>query len=168
MTDKNAVVAPSQPRKIFVNLPVADLGRSTAFFSALGFAFNAEYTDDRAAAMVVNDDAFVMLLVEDFFTTFTGQPVPTTREAVVALSANSPAEVDDLVGRALAAGGARAMDKLVDGPMYGWSFLDPDGHQWELIHMDLDDEPQEAQQGAHQDAQGHLPPATEPPVPSEA
>lgn len=164
MTDKSVAVAPSRKRKIFVNLPVADLERAVAFFSALGFAFNAEYTNDRAAAMVVNEDAVVMLLVEDFFTAFTGQPVPSTREAVLALSADSPAEVDDLVGRALAAGGASAMDKLVDGPMYGWSFLDPDGHQWELIHMDLDDAPQEAPQ----DAQGHLPRASEPPVPSEA
>lgn len=137
MTDKTVAVTPARARKIFVNLPVADLERAVRFFSALGFDFNAEHTDDRAAAMVVNDDAFVMLLVEDFFTTFTGQPVPSTREAVVALSADSPAEVDELVARALAAGGAGAMDKLVDGPMYGWSFLDPDGHQWELIHLDL-------------------------------
>ena len=124
-------------RRIFVNLPVADLPRATAFFTALGFTFEPQFTDDRAAAMVVSDHAFVMLLVEDFFTTFTGQPVPATREVVVALSAESPAEVDALVGRALAAGGARAQDRISDGPMYGWSVLDPDGHQWEVIHMDL-------------------------------
>jgi predicted lactoylglutathione lyase len=123
------------PRKIFVNLPVRDLDRSIAFFSGLGFDFHEEFTDDRSAAMIVSEDAFVMLLVEDFFTTFTGQPVPTTREAVIALSADSPEEVDDLVTRALAAGGARAQDTMSDGPMYGWSFLDPDGHHWELIHM---------------------------------
>jgi predicted lactoylglutathione lyase len=122
-------------RKMFVNLPVADLPRSVAFFSALGFRFDPEFTNDQGAAMVVSDDGFVMLLVEPFFTTFTGQPVPSTREVVIALSADSPAEVDDLVERALAAGGAKAQDKLVDGPMYGWSFLDPDGHHWELIHM---------------------------------
>ena len=124
-------------RKVFVNLPVRDLDRSVAFFTELGFTFRSEFTGDRATAMVVNDDAFVMLLVEDFFTTFTGVPVPTAREVVIALSAASPDEVDDLVGRALAAGGARAQDPVSDGPMYGWSFLDPDGHQWELIHMDL-------------------------------
>jgi predicted lactoylglutathione lyase len=106
-----------------------------AFFTALGFTFDPRFSDQRATAMVVNDDAFVMLLVEDFFTTFTGQPVPDTREAVVVLSADSPGEVDDLVGRALAAGGATAQDRISDGPMYGWSFLDPDGHQWELIHL---------------------------------
>jgi predicted lactoylglutathione lyase len=124
-------------RKVFVNLPVRDLERSVAFFTALGFTFRREFTDDRATAMVVNEDAFVMLLVEDFFTTFTGQPVPDTREVVIALSASSAGEVDDLVGRALAAGGAKAQDKVCDGPMCGWSFLDPDGHHWELIHMDL-------------------------------
>lgn len=124
-------------RQVFVNLPVRDLDRSVAFFTALGFAFRPEFTDERATAMVVSDDAFVMLLAEDFFTTFTGQPVPATREVVLALSAGSRDEVDDLVGRALAAGGSPAQEPMSDGPMYGWSFLDPDGHQWELIHMDL-------------------------------
>lgn len=122
-------------RKVFVNLPVEDLDRSVRFFTGLGFTFNPQFTDDRAAAMVVNEDAFVMLLVEDFFTTFTGQPVPSAKEVVIALSADSPAEVDDLVARALAGGGTRAQDRITDGPMYGWSFLDPDGHHWELIHM---------------------------------
>jgi len=123
-------------RKLFVNLPVKDLTRSVRFFTALGFTFDPEFTDDHATAMVVSEEAFVMLLVEEFFTSFTRQPVPSTREVIVALSAESPAEVDGLVARALAAGGSKAQDKMVDGPMYGWSFLDPDGHQWELIFMD--------------------------------
>ena len=122
-------------RTIFVNLPVKDLARSVAFFSALGFGFDADFTDERATAMVVNHDAFVMLLVEDFFSTFTGTAVPATSEVVMALSASSPEEVDQLVRTALASGGSRAQDPVSDGPMYGWSFLDPDGHQWELIHM---------------------------------
>ena len=126
-----------RPRKVFVNLPVKDLDLSVGFFTGLGFAFNPEYTDRRAAAMIVNDDAFVMLLVEEFFTTFTGKPVAPTCEVVIALSAESPEEVDALVGRALASGGTKAQDRIADGPMYGWSFLDPDGHHWELIHMGL-------------------------------
>jgi predicted lactoylglutathione lyase len=125
------------PRTVFVNLPVKDLDRSVGFFAALGFTFNSQFSDDRATAMIINDEAFVMLLVEDFFTTFTGKPVPPPSEVVIALSADSAAEVDQLVGRALAAGGSRAQDRIVDGPMYGWSFLDPDGHHWELIHMDV-------------------------------
>jgi len=124
-------------RRLFVNLPVSDLDRSVAFFTALGFEFDLQFTDERAAAMVVNQDGFVMLLVEDFFSTFTGKPVPATNEVVMALSAASPAEVDRLVRTALASGGSRAQGPVSDGPMYGWSFLDPDGHQWELIHMDL-------------------------------
>lgn len=141
MTDNSAEAdgrtAPGPSRKVFVNLPVRDLDRSVAFFTGLGFRFDPEFTHERATAMVVNDDAFVMLLVEDFFSTFTGQPVPGTREAVIALSAASREEVDALVERALATGGTPAQDRMADGPMYGWSFLDPDGHQWELIHMDL-------------------------------
>jgi predicted lactoylglutathione lyase len=136
MTD-NSAAPPARARKVFVNLPVRSLERAVAFFTALGFTFDPRFTDDRAAAMVLSGEAFVMLLVEDFFTTFTGQPVPTTREVVIALSAASRDEVDHLVGRALASGGARAQDKVSDGPMYGWSFLDPDGHHWELIHLDV-------------------------------
>ncbi|MGY2876965.1 uncharacterized protein ACVW00_004155 [Marmoricola sp. URHA0025 HA25] len=127
----------TQPRKVFVNLPVKDLDRSVRFFTGLGFTFNPDFTDDRAAAMVVNDDAFVMLLVEDLFTTFTAKPVPPSSEVVIGLSADSPEQVDDLVEQALASGGAKAQARIADGPMYGWSFLDPDGHHWELIHMDL-------------------------------
>src|SRR5690349_16728309 len=124
MTDNSVIDAgPTSrelPRKVFVNLPVRDLARSVAFFTGLGFTFDEQFTDERAAAMVVNDGAFVMLLVEDFFSTFTGQPVPATREAVIALSARSPEEVDDLVERALGTGGARAQEPMADGPMYGW------------------------------------------------
>ncbi|MBW8749991.1 MAG: VOC family protein [Propionibacteriales bacterium] len=122
---------------MFVNLPVKDLDLSVRFFTGLGFTFNPDFTDERATAMIVNEEAFVMLLVEDFFTTFTGKPVPSPSEVVIALSAESPGEVDDLVERALASGGAKAQERIADGPMYGWSFLDPDGHHWELIHMDL-------------------------------
>jgi len=125
------------PRTVFVNLPVKDLDLSVRFFTGLGFTFNPDFTDERATAMIVNEEAFVMLLVEDFFTTFTGKPVPSPSEVVIALSAESPGEVDDLVERALASGGAKAQERIADGPMYGWSFLDPDGHHWELIHMDL-------------------------------
>jgi predicted lactoylglutathione lyase len=120
---------------VFVSLPVLDLDRAVTFFTALGFRFSPELSDERAAAMVVNDEAFVMLLVEDLFTEFTGQPVPASSEMVIALSASSPEEVDALVATALASGGARAQDRISDGRMYGWSFRDPDGHQWELIHM---------------------------------
>lgn len=139
MTDRNersgGAVPP--PRTAFVTLPVKDLARSVRFFTGLGFTFDPQFTDERAAAMVVNDQAFVMLLVEDFFSTFAGKPLPQPNEVVIGLSAHSVEEVDDLVERALASGGERSQERISDGPMYGWSFLDPDGHHWELIHMDL-------------------------------
>ena len=80
------------PRKMFVNLPIKDLQKTTEFFSSLGFCFNAQFSDDRAACMVVNDDCYVMLLVEDFFASFTGKELcDATRytEAILSLSADS-------------------------------------------------------------------------------
>jgi uncharacterized protein len=126
-------------RKTFVNLPVKDLNATKAFFTGLGFEFNQQFTDDRAACMVISDDAYAMLLVEDFFKTFTNKEVADTtshNEVVVALSAESREEVDALVHKALAGGGKPSNDPIDDGPMYGWSFQDVDGHLWELIYMD--------------------------------
>jgi predicted lactoylglutathione lyase len=126
-------------RKTFVNLPVRDLRASRAFFSALGFEFSTQFTDDKAACMMISDDAYVMLLGEAFYRTFTRKSVvdPSTHnEVIIALSADSRAEVDNLVHSALAAGGKPSNEPIQDGPMYGWSFQDVDGHMWELIYMD--------------------------------
>lgn len=125
-------------RSLFVNLPVRDLDRSVRFFEALGFAFDAGSTDERSAALVVNDLSCVMLLTDDFFTSFTHRSVPREPGCMIALSADSRDEVDRVVGTALARGGAPAGDRVEDGPMYGWSFLDPDGHHWEVIFMDAE------------------------------
>jgi len=126
-------------RKIFVNLPVKDLKKSMDFFSALGFDFNLQFTDDKAACMVISGEAFVMLLSEPFFRTFTKrEPCDTSRqtEAMLALSCESRAEVDQLVRKAIDAGGSHAMDPMDQGFMYGWSFYDLDGHHWEVLWMD--------------------------------
>jgi predicted lactoylglutathione lyase len=126
-------------RKIFVNLPVKDLTTSVDFFTKLGFEFNAQFTDDRAACMVVNDEAFVMLVADAYYQRFTTKDIADTAthsEAILALSAGSRSDVDELVTTALANGGHHANDPISDGPMYGWSFEDIDGHQWEVIHMD--------------------------------
>jgi predicted lactoylglutathione lyase len=126
-------------RTIFVNLPVKDLTKSVDFFTKLGFQFNAQFSDDKAACLIVNDEAYVMLLAERFYQTFTRKAVidaTTQNEAIIALSAGSRAEVDALVTTALAEGGQRSSDPISDGPMYGWSFQDLDGHLWEVIHMD--------------------------------
>ncbi len=127
------------PRKIFVNLPVKDLPASVDFFTKLGFQFNPRFTEEHAACMVVGEDAFVMLLVEPFFRGFTSKQVvdaTTHTEAILAVSADRREDVDALVTTALAIGGRHAADPIADGPMYGWSFEDLDGHLWEVIHMD--------------------------------
>jgi uncharacterized protein len=129
----------NNPRKIFVNLAVRDLKKSMAFFSKLGFEFNPKFTDDKAACMIVSDEAFVMLLIEPFFKTFTNrEPCDMSKntEGLFALSCRSRTEVDDLVKKAIAAGGAQAMKPQDHEFMYGWSFYDLDGHHWEVLWMD--------------------------------
>lgn len=126
-------------RKIFVNLPIKNLAASTAFFTKLGFTFNAQFTDENATCMVVSDDIFVMLLVEPFFSNFIDKPIADAKavtEVILALSAESRAEVDDIVGKAVAAGGRESQDPRDHGWMYQRSFEDLDGHQWELAYMD--------------------------------
>lgn len=126
-------------RKIFVNLAVADVQKSQAFFSELGFTFNAQFTGPQSACMIINDDAFVMLLAPDHFKQFTKKPIADSTqstEVLIALSANSREHVDDIVKKALATGGSKANDPQDHGFMYGWSFQDPDGHIWEVLWMD--------------------------------
>src|SRR5262245_34759198 len=112
----------STGRKIFVNLAVRDLERAKGFFSRLGFGFNPKFTDDKAACMIISDDAYAMLLTEPFFKTFTTRQVcDTTRqtEVLIALSCNSRTEVDDLVKKATGAGGRDAIPAQDHGFMYG-------------------------------------------------
>jgi uncharacterized protein len=126
------------PRKLFVNVRVRDLQKSMEFFTALGFTFNPQFTDNNAACMIVSDEAFFMLLTDPFFRTFTRrEPADTTRhtEAMYAISCQSRVEVDEMVRKAIAAGGSHAMDAQDHGFMYGWSFYDIDGHHWEVLWM---------------------------------
>jgi uncharacterized protein len=126
-------------RKLFLNLPVADLDASVAFFTKLGFTFDPNFTDESATCMVVNDDCAVMLLVRERFTDFTDKAIvdaATHTEALIAFSADSREHVDEIVETALAAGGRRSQDPMDHGFMYGWSFQDLDGHNWEVMWMD--------------------------------
>jgi len=126
-------------RKLFVNLPVADLERTTAFFAELGFAFDPRFTDEKATCMLIGEDAYAMLLTRPFFQTFTKKEICDTAshvEGLFALSCESREEVDRLVRTALSAGGSPAMDPVDHGFMVGWSFRDPDGHHWEVLWMD--------------------------------
>ena len=135
----NAGTRPAVPRKLFVNIPVNDLQRSIEFFEALGFTFNVQFTDASATSMLVGEDAYFMLLDRERFGTFTRQPVGDPRKdttALYALGVNSREEVDEMVNKAVAAGGSHALDPQDHGFMYGWSFYDPDGHHWEVFWMD--------------------------------
>lgn len=128
-----------KPRHLFLNLPVRDLPRTKEFFSKLGFTFDPRFTNDDAACMVVSDTAYVMLLTQPFFRTFTDRTIcdPATQgEGLFALSCESREEVDAMVKKAIASGGSHARDPVDHGFMYGWSFFDPDGHHWEILWMD--------------------------------
>jgi predicted lactoylglutathione lyase len=125
-------------RQIFVNLPVKDLQRSVAFFGALGYTFNPQFTDENATCMILGENLFAMLLVEQFFSSFTKKPIPDPAkgvEVLVCLSCESRDEVDQLVAKARAAGGSVPNEPQDHGFMYGHGFTDPDGHVWELVHM---------------------------------
>ena len=125
--------------KIFVNLPVKNLKQSVGFFTKLGFSFNPQFTDDSATCMVVSEDIFVMLLTETKFKTFTPQEIcDTTKstEVLVCLSTESRAKVDEMVRKAVAAGGTTYNEPQDHGFMYGHGFQDLDGHIWELIYME--------------------------------
>jgi predicted lactoylglutathione lyase len=136
---RNAGTTPTTPHKLFVNIPVDDLQRSITFFESLGFAFNRQFTDATATCMLVGEDAYFMLLDKAKFAGFSKRPMgdPTKEtNALFALSVDSRAEVDEMVAKAVAAGGSHAVDPQDHGFMYGWSFRDPDGYHWEVFWMD--------------------------------
>ena len=128
---------------IFVNLPVADLARARAFFAALGWRFDERFCDETAAMVSVGDSDTIhaMLLTHDKFRQFTPKRIADARESsevLICISAESRGEVDDMVGKARAAGGrADPGPKQDHGFMYGRSFEDPDGHIWEVMWMDV-------------------------------
>jgi predicted lactoylglutathione lyase len=125
--------------KIFVNLPVKNLNKSIEFFTKLGFTFNQQFTDETATCMIVTDDIFVMLLTEEKFKTFALKEICDTKkyaEALVGLSLESRAKVDEMVRKAVSAGGTTYNEAVDHGFMYGHGFQDLDGHIWELIYME--------------------------------
>lgn len=127
------------PTLIFVNLMVSDLPRAKAFFTALGYSFDPQYTDDNAACLVISDTIYAMLLVPSFFATFTPKPMADpgrSTEVIVSLGVESRARVDELCTTAFAHGGRAFKEAEDHGFMYGWGFEDPDGHLWEVIWMD--------------------------------
>ena len=125
--------------KIFVNLPVKDLNKSIEFFTKLGYTFNPQFTDDTATCMIISDDIFAMLLTHDKFKTFTPKEIcdaTKSTEVLVCLSCESREQVDELVRKAVAAGGTTYNKPQDHGFMYGHGYQDLDGHIWELMWMD--------------------------------
>jgi uncharacterized protein len=125
--------------KIFVNLPVRDLPKSMQFFQSLGYSFNAQFTDETAACLVISEDIFAMLLTHAKFAEFTPKAIcdaTKSSEVLLCLSCESRAKVDELVSKAVAAGGTTYNPAKDYGFMYQHGFQDLDGHIWELIHLE--------------------------------
>jgi len=125
--------------QIFVNLPVRNLNKSIEFFTQLGYMFNPQFTDETATCMIVSNDIFVMLLTEAKFKMFTPKPIcdaTLSTEVLICLSCESRAEVDEMVKKAVAAGGTIYNEPQDHGFMYAHGYQDLDGHIWELIYME--------------------------------
>ncbi len=125
--------------QMFLNVPVKDLERSKAFFARLGYKFDAQFSNEQGACMIVDQNIFVMLLVEAFFQTFIKKTIcdaRTSTEAIICLSMDSRAKVDEIVRDALAAGAAATREAKDHGFMYEHGFEDLDGHLWEFVYME--------------------------------
>ena len=125
--------------KIFVNLPVKDLQKSIAFFTALGYTFNPQFTDEAATCMIISEDIYAMLLTHKRFQDFTPKQIcdaTKSTEVLICLSCENRTQVDDLVSKAVAAGGTTYSEPKDYGFMYQHCYQDLDGHLWELIYMD--------------------------------
>jgi len=126
--------------RLFVNLPVKDLDQSKAFFTRLGYFFNPKFSDGNGASMIISEDNFVMLLRKEFFQTFIKKEIADatkTAEVIVSQEMKTPAEVDALLAKALAAGGTETIS-MNDPGMYLRGYMDLDGHLWEIFYMDED------------------------------
>lgn len=134
-------------KQIFINLPVKDLKRTMDFFDKLGFSFNPVFTDENAACMIINENIYAMLLVEKFFKNFIPDKeicdTKKSAEALLALSAASRNDVDELIKKVVAAGGSEYRQTQDYGWMYGRAFQDINGHIWEVFYANLDAMPEE-------------------------
>ena len=132
--------------KIFVNLLVKDLKKSVEFFTRLGYSFNPQFTDESATCMIISENIFAMLLLEERFKEFTKKPIcdaHKSTELLIALDVESKEAVDEMVKNAVAAGGTVYNEAMDHGWMYVHSFADLDGHQWEFAYMNESAIPQQ-------------------------
>lgn len=126
-------------KRLYLNLPIFDVQKTRAFWSALGFEFNEQFSDDQALCMILKEDAvFAMLISRPYFATFTNRPIfdGGTTQILCAIEVESKERVDDIVKMALANGGRRYLDPVNESWMYYDRFVDIDGHQWEVTFMD--------------------------------
>ncbi|MBP4136595.1 VOC family protein [Flavobacterium geliluteum] len=131
--------------KIFLNLPVKDLNRTIAFFTQLGFSFNPKFTNEKGTCLVIGENSNVMLLVEEFYKTFTKKEIcntATTSEVIISIAVETRAQVDEMIEKVIKAGGSEYMKVQDYGWMYHRTFLDMDGHHWEVFFMDETQMPQ--------------------------
>ncbi|MEF7616880.1 VOC family protein [Aquincola sp. MAHUQ-54] len=138
-------------KQIYVNLPIKDMQRSRRFFEQMGYSFNPQFTNDQGACLVLGENLYAMLLVEDFFKGFTSKPIADatrTSEVLICVSCDTREEVDALVAKAVAAGGTAPRAPQDHGFMYGHGFEDLDGHIWELVAMTGEPPAQPAQQAS--------------------
>jgi uncharacterized protein len=127
-------------KSIFINLPVKDLARSRQFWTALGFSFNENFSDDKALCLMLNDSSiYSMLISHGLFSTFTNRPIADTSvtQVLIAIEVDSRESVDKIISTALDHGGSRYRPSTDHGWVYYDSFADPDGHQWEVMYTDM-------------------------------
>jgi uncharacterized protein len=130
----------TSPKMTFINLPVSDLPKTIAFYTALGFSFNPQFTDETGTCMIINDNTFAMLLTEARFKSFSDAPLAdakTSTNLMLALQLDNRADVDAFANAALANGGGEPRPATDMGFMYNRTISDPDGHRWEPFVMDM-------------------------------
>jgi uncharacterized protein len=135
--------------KLFVNMPVKDIQKTNAFFKALGFEFDPRFSNEKATCMIINDDAYFMLLQEEFFKTFIETEICDARqqtEVLNCISRESKELVNEFVDKAVGLGAVEVREPQDHGFMYGRSFHDLDGHIWEVLWMDVSSVPEQAQE----------------------
>lgn len=126
-------------KNIFINLSVKDVNKSTNFFNELGFGFNPQFSDDTTSCIIIGDNIFAMIMIEERFKVFSKKEIvdtATSAEAIFSFSAESREQVDEIVNKALSSGGTSFSEPQDHGFMYIWGFQDLDGHLWEVVYMD--------------------------------
>ncbi|MCD9575866.1 VOC family protein [Flavobacterium soyae] len=125
--------------KMYLNLAVKELDKAIKFFNELGFPTNPKFTNEKGACIIIGENIYLMLLVEEFYQTFTDKQIcnsHTTSEALISISLGSRKEVDEMIEKAVKAGGTDYRKAQDYGWMYQRTFLDLDGHHWEVFYMD--------------------------------